>query len=128
MAILIRTSAVPVPSLDRVVPMYFFSVLAVHGDVCTGVTLAVHHDFRLRRTYLNPVCSCSSIEYVCEILKCIAGATQEVNVVSESQLRDGSSIDGDGAVVVMESLLQYLLNERIDWDESEQTSLTPAVR
>ncbi|KAH3709326.1 hypothetical protein DPMN_068788 [Dreissena polymorpha] len=66
------------------------------------------------------------IESVGEILKFTATTTHEVNVISESQVADWSSTEGDRSVVVMESLLHYLLTEKVEQGGTEQTSLTDA--
>ena len=95
-----------------------FTTLDVHGDVFTGVGRAV--DLRLLRADFHPVCTCSFIEFVGEILKFAADATHEVNVISEFQVGDGSSTDGDRGVVVMKSLLQNLLKEKVKQDGEEQ--------
>ncbi|KAH3791915.1 hypothetical protein DPMN_145405 [Dreissena polymorpha] len=84
---------------------HFISLLAVHGDVCTGVRLGVNHDLRLLRADLYP--------YVGEILKFTAGATHGVNVNSDYRVEDGSSNGADRGVVVIEN-------------GGEQTTLTNA--
>ncbi|KAH3710565.1 hypothetical protein DPMN_070051 [Dreissena polymorpha] len=80
------------------------------------------------RADLHPICSGSFIEYVGDILKFTAGATDEVNVTSESQVGDGSSTDGDRCVVVMYILLHYLFNDKVKQDGSDRTSLKDANR
>ncbi|KAH3724912.1 hypothetical protein DPMN_050739 [Dreissena polymorpha] len=59
-------------------------------------------------------------------MKFTAVATHEVNVISESQVGDGSSTDRNRGVVGMGSLLLYLLNGNVEQDGREQTSLTDA--
>ncbi|KAH3820518.1 hypothetical protein DPMN_122262 [Dreissena polymorpha] len=129
MAIFILTSAVLVPSLDRVSPKHLkrstssFSPFMVMA--CAGVGRAVHHDLRLSLADFNSVCSCSFNESAGEILTFIAGANHEVNIINESQSGDGSSTDTDRGVVIMESLMHYFLKENVEQDGREQTYLYP---
>ncbi|KAH3785612.1 hypothetical protein DPMN_163705 [Dreissena polymorpha] len=57
--------------------------------------------------------SCSFIEFVGEILKFTAGTTHEVNVINEYRVGYGSSTNSGRGVAVMESLLHYLLTEKV---------------
>ncbi|KAH3812010.1 hypothetical protein DPMN_140431 [Dreissena polymorpha] len=59
-------------------------------------------------------------------MKFTASAIHAVNVISESHVGYGFATDGDRGVVVMESLLQYLLKEKVEQDGKEQTILTDA--
>ncbi|KAH3833842.1 hypothetical protein DPMN_107158 [Dreissena polymorpha] len=112
--IAIRTSAVLVPSLDRIAPRYLklvtysnFSSFMVMSVLVLVVLFTMIFDFSVL----------TSIPYTC---------THKANFISESQFGDGSSTDEDRGVVVMESLMQYLLNEKVEQDRREQTSLTGA--
>ncbi|KAH3883140.1 hypothetical protein DPMN_007090 [Dreissena polymorpha] len=48
-----------------------------------------------------------------------------VNIISESQVGDGFSTDGNRGVVVKQNLLHYL-KEKVEQGGREQTSLTDA--
>ncbi|KAH3776244.1 hypothetical protein DPMN_177664 [Dreissena polymorpha] len=50
----------------------------------------------------------------------------EGNGISKSQVGDWSFTDVDRGVVVMGSLLHHRLNEKVEQDERDQTSLTNA--
>ncbi|KAH3801907.1 hypothetical protein DPMN_155569 [Dreissena polymorpha] len=76
LAILIRTSAVLVPSFDRLLPStgsgsplpagHLFQLLIVYGDNCPGVVQAVHHGLLLSRSFR---------EFIAEFVEFTAGAT-----------------------------------------------------
>ncbi|KAH3883555.1 hypothetical protein DPMN_007514 [Dreissena polymorpha] len=101
MAILFWTSAVLVPSLDRVAAKYWKLVnfssyprsLWCHCGVCTVFGHSVQYDLRLLHTDLHSVFSCSFIESFGEIFKFTAGATHEVNVIRESSVGDLPSME-----------------------------------
>ncbi|KAH3829749.1 hypothetical protein DPMN_102977 [Dreissena polymorpha] len=100
MAILIRTLAVLLPSLDRVKPKYL-----------KLVTCSSFSPFMVMSVLVLVVLFIASVG---ETLKFTAGATHEVNIISESQVGDWGSINANGDVVVLESLLHYLLKEKLN--------------
>ncbi|KAH3730882.1 hypothetical protein DPMN_056881 [Dreissena polymorpha] len=73
---------------------YFLKLLAVNGDICTGMCV-VNQERRHLCADPNPICSCSFIEYVGVVLEFTAGATHEVNVISESEFGDRFANDSD---------------------------------
>ncbi|KAH3876445.1 hypothetical protein DPMN_000287 [Dreissena polymorpha] len=62
---------------------------------------AVYNYFLLLNVDLHPVCFCSFIDYVGEILEFACSATIDINVISENQVEDGSATDGDRVAVVL---------------------------
>ncbi|KAH3772769.1 hypothetical protein DPMN_174115, partial [Dreissena polymorpha] len=76
---------------------------------------------------IHPACPFSFIEYVGEVLALVtACAYHKVDAISESQVGDRASRDGETGVVVFEGLLHYLLEEQFKQNGKEQTSLTNA--
>ncbi|KAH3882350.1 hypothetical protein DPMN_006285 [Dreissena polymorpha] len=110
MACLIRTSAALVPSLGRVVLKFLnlitstsFSPFMVMSALVLVVLFTLIFDYSFT-----------------------AGAIHGANDISESQTGYISSTDGDKCMGVMESLLHYLLEEKVGQDGREQTTLTDA--
>ncbi|KAH3885940.1 hypothetical protein DPMN_009937 [Dreissena polymorpha] len=102
---------------------HLFQLLDVHGDICNCVVRSVHHDLRLLDANPHYVCSCSFIKSFGEVLEFTAVVAYDVNVISESQVRDESVTDGYGVVMVFGD---YLPKEKVIQDVGGQKSLTDA--
>ncbi|KAH3785098.1 hypothetical protein DPMN_163182 [Dreissena polymorpha] len=60
------------------------------------------------------------------MLKFTSNATHEVNLISESQVADGSYTDGERGGMVMEIVMYYLLKEKVEQNGIELKTLTDA--